>query len=99
MSARAALRTWLLLCVLGVTGCEGTETGNPDLSTGGGGGYRASDGGGGPGDAGVAPSFDSGRPPPRLDAGWVPGQDGGIGADADGGVPDAPDDDLDAGAR
>ena len=102
MSAGAGLRAWLLLCVLGASACDGTETGNPDLDTGGvgahpsigGGGYGGGrDGGVSGDDAGVTPSADGGVPPGRSDAGPGPSQDGGA-ADEDGGLTDPPDDDA-----
>jgi hypothetical protein len=99
VNTRATLRAWLLLCMLGAGACEGTETGNPDLATGGvgahpsiGEGGRGSDGGASS-DAGVTVRPDGGRPPSSSDAG-LPEQDGGIGADFDGGVTDPRDDDA-----
>ena len=102
MTARPALRACLLLCLLGVGACEGTETGNPDLDTGGvgthpsigEGGNGGGDDGGVRSDAGVTVRPDGGTSG-SSDAG-SPEQDGGA-ADWDGGVTDPLDED--AGAR
>jgi hypothetical protein len=88
----AAIAAALALALV-TTGCEGTETGNPDLGTGGGGGVPPL--GGNASDAGA--SSDGGVPsgggdpdagdPPRDDAGQGGNQDAGA-ADFDGGISD-----------
>ena len=98
-SSRAVATALALALAAAAAGCEGTETGNPDLSTGGVGGRPplgpSLDGGLGPSDGGISPVADAGDPPLGADGG-VGEQDAGAG-DWDGGGGRSESDDLDAG--